>query len=329
MNQKFKKSMLGTAAAMLFTAGLASADEVRVGMPEVMFLNLTQFVAQEKGFYETEGLEVSLEHIADSSIPVRAMIAGQLDIVQTGMPETLAAIDKGAELVTLGGVHTGLHYSFYLAPDAGIETLQDLQGKKLGISGPGTLPHVVLIAMMQEAGMTEAQIDDVTWVSMQGSSSRRNGIITGIIDATVAGFNPRAISDPNIEVKFDVPGTLPNYVMTPWDASVKFVEENPDVVKRFIRAELLATRWVFENRDEALEVARNYFDYSDEELIQFYDFYRNGIWNPNGMVTPEKAQYMQELNLDGGMQDKVHPASQVLDTSIVEAVLAEIGEYQN
>lgn len=330
MRNYLKKTVLaGTAAAATMFSGMVAADTVRVGMPEVMFLNLTQFVAQEKGFYEDEGIEVSLEHIADSSIPVRAMIAGQLDIVQTGMPETLSAIDKGADLVTLGGVHTGLHYSFFVNPDAGIESMEDLQGKKLGISGPGTLPHVVMVAMMQEAGMTEEQIEDVTWVSLAGSSSRRNGIVTGVIDATVAGFNPRAIADPNIDVRFDVPGTLPNYVMTPWDARADFVKENPDLVKRFIRAELLATRWVFENRDEALDVARNYFDYDDDELIAFYDFYKDGIWNPNGWVTPEQAQYMQELNLDGGMQDAIHPAGRVLDTSILEEVLAEIGEYDH
>ncbi|MCP1676400.1 NitT/TauT family transport system substrate-binding protein [Natronocella acetinitrilica] len=331
MRQYFKNAVIaGTAAAVTLFSGVSAAnDTIRVGMPEVMFLNLTQFVAQEKGFYENEGLTVDLQHIADSSIPVRAMIAGRLDIVQTGMPETLSAIDKGAELITIGGVHTGLHYSFFVNPDADIESIEDLQGKRLGISGPGTLPHVVMVAMMQAAGMTAEQIDDVTWVSLSGSSSRRNGIATGVIDATVAGFNPRAIADPNIDVKFDVPGTLPNYVMTPWDVRVSFLEENPDVVKRFIRAELLATRWVFENRDEALEVARNYFDYDDDELIAFYDFYKNGIWNPNGRVTPEQAQYMQELNLDGGMQDAVHPAERVLDTSILEEVLAEIGEYEH
>ena len=331
MNHYFRKSLIGGAAlaAALFSGMSAATDTIRVGMPEVMFLNLTQFVAQEKGFYEAEGLTVNLEHIADSSIPVRAMISGNLDLVQTGMPETLSAIDKGADLITIGGVHTGLHYSFFVNPYSGIETIGDLQGKRLGISGPGTLPHVVLVAMMQAHGMTPEQISDVTWVSLSGSSSRRNAISTGVIDATVAGFNPRAMAEPTIDVKFDVPGTLPNYVMTPWDVRVDFLEENPDVVKRFIRAELLATRWVFENRDEALDVARNYFDYSDDELVAFYDFYKNGIWNPDGRVSAEQAQYMQELNLDGGMQDAVHPVEQVLDTSILEEVLAEIGEYTN
>lgn len=319
---------VGLATSLMSASAAAlSNDKIRVGMPEEMFLNLVEFVAQEKGFYEEQNLEVELVHIADSSIPVRALFAGELDVSQAGMPETLSAIDKGAGLVTIGGVHTGLHYTFYVNPDANIETLEDLQGKKLGISGPGTLPHVVMVAMMKEAGMTPEQIEDVTWVSLQGSSSRRNGIVTGIIDATVAGFNPRAVEDPSIGTAFNVPETLPNYVMTPWDTSTRYLEENRDVLKRFITAELLATRWVLDNRDEALEVAKTRFDYNEDELVAFYDFYAERIWNPNGTVTPEQADYMQQLNLEAGLQDNIHPTEKVLDTSLVEEVLAEIGEY--
>lgn len=316
------------AFGMLSLSAVGAASEtLRVGMPEKMFLNLPDLVAEQKGFYEEEGIEVELVHIADSSIPVRALIARDLDLVQTGMPETLTAIDAGADLVTFGGVHTGLHYSFFINPNSGIEEFEDIKGKRLGTSGPGTLPHVVLVAMMQEAGFTEEEINSVTWVNLAGSSARRNAIITGIIDATVAGFNPRALADPSIDVAFDVPGTLPHYVMTPWDTRREVLESRPDDLKRFIRASLLATRWVLDNREEALEIAAAHFPYEDEELAAFYDFYSEGIWNPNGIVTPEQAEYMQQLNVDGGLQGEVHPSEQVLDTTLLEEVLEEIGTY--
>lgn len=316
------------ATSMLLLPGIALAqDQFRVGMPEKMFLNLPDFVAIERGFYEDQDLAVEHVHIADSSIPVRALIAGELDLVQTGMPETLVATSAGADLVTIGGVHTGLHYAFYINPNAGIMEFDDIKGKRLGSSGPGTLPHVVLVAMMQNAGFTQEDIKGVTWVNLAGSSARRNAIVTGIIDATVAGFNPRAIAEEGIDVAFDVPGTLPDYIMTPWDTRRKVLEERPEVLKRYMKATLLATRWVLENREEALAVAAVQFPYSEDELNAFYDFYAEGIWNPNGMVTPEQADYMQQLNVEGGLQLVTKPLDVILDTSLLEEVLSEIGEY--
>lgn len=316
------------ATSILLLPGIALAqDELRVGMPEQMFLNLPDFVASERGFYEDQDLAVEHVHIADSSIPVRALIAGELDLVQTGMPETLVATSAGADLVTIGGVHTGLHYAFYINPEAGITEFDDIKGKRLGSSGPGTLPHVVLVAMMQKAGFTEEEINGVTWVNLAGSSARRNAIVTGIIDATVAGFNPRAIAEEGIDVAFDVPGTLPDYIMTPWDTRREVLEERPEVLKRYMKATLLATRWVLENREEALAVAAERFPYGEDELNAFYDFYAKGIWNPNGMVTPDQADYMQQLNVEGGLQKDTKPLDVILDTSLLEEVLSEIGEY--
>jgi NitT/TauT family transport system substrate-binding protein len=37
---------------------------------------------------------------------------------------------------------------------------------------------------------------------------------------------------------------------------------------------------------------------------------------------------MQELNVEGGLQRKVHPTEKVLDTSVLQEVLQELGEYK-
>jgi NitT/TauT family transport system substrate-binding protein len=329
VSRSLKAAVLaGVLAAGLGTSAQA-ADTLKIGMPAKMFLNLVEFVAQEKGIYAKHGLEVELVHIADSSIPVRSLIAGDLDISQAGMSETLAAVDKGAELRTIGGVHTGLHYAFYVNPKSGIKDVTDLAGKKVGISSPGSLPHVVVTALMRQAGMTSEQVKSVQWVSLKGSSARINGILSGAIDATVSNYDPKAAHDPNAKILFVVSKKLPQYVMTPWDVRVETLKDKRDAIKRFVRAELEAVRWISENEKDALDVAKKHFPYNDEELAEFYEFYRNGgVWNPNGLVSAEQAKYMQELNVEGGLQRSVQPVEKVLDTSIVQEVLGEVGKFQ-
>jgi NitT/TauT family transport system substrate-binding protein len=298
-------------------------------MPSKLFLNLIEYVAKEKGFYSRNNLDVDFVQIADSSVPVRSLIAGELDVSETGMSETLAAVDKGADLRTIGGVHTGLHYAFWINKKSGIKDVKDLPGKKIGISSPGSLPHVVITALMRQAGMGEDEIKKAQWVSLKGTAARINGVLAGTIDATVAGYDPKAAHSGDAEILFIVSKKLPEYVMTPWDTRGEVIKNKQDLLKRFIKAELEATRWVLDNQQEALDIAKKHFDYNEQQLAEFYDFYKNGgVWNPNGLVTPEQARYMQELNAEGGLQKQVHPTEKVLDTSLVKEVLAEIGEYK-
>lgn len=328
-SRSLKAALLAGTFTTVLSASALAADTLKIGMPAKMFLNLVEFVAQEKGIYEKHGLDVELVHIADSSIPVRSLIAGDLDLSQAGMSETLAAVDKGAGLKTIGGVHTGLHYAFYVNAKSDIEDVTDLAGKKVGISSPGSLPHVVVTALMRQAGMTDEQIKQVRWVSLKGSSARINGILSNAIDATVSNYDPKAAHDENAKILFVVSKKLPDYVMTPWDVSDKTLETKRDALKRFVRAELESVRWIWENEKDALDIAKKHFPYNDEELAEFYEFYRNGgVWNPNGMISAEQATYMQELNVEGGLQRQVLPAGDVLDTSIVQEVLDEIGTYQ-
>lgn len=329
----FSRSLAAALLASALTLGsnvaAQTVDELEIALPAKMFLNLPEYVAQERGIYDKHNLDVEFTHIADSSIPIRSLIAGEVDLIATGMSETLAAVDKGADVRTIGGIGTGLHYGFWVNTDSGIQDIADLPGKKVGISSPGSLPHVVITALMRQAGMTEDQIDQVQWVPLKGSSARIGGVVAGTIDATVASYDPKAVKNDSADILFTVSKKLPEYVMTPFDVRTETLEEKRDAIKRFLKAELEATRWIFENEEEALDIAREHFDYSDEELAEFYDFYtEGGVWNPNGRVTPEQAKYMQELNVEGGLQRQVLPTEQVLDTSILEEVLSEVGEYQ-
>ncbi|MEF2550911.1 ABC transporter substrate-binding protein [Aurantimonas sp. A2-1-M11] len=329
MNSILKTSLLALALATAPITAAMSADAVKVALPSKMFLNVVEFVAQEKGFYEAEDLEVEFTHIADSSIPVRTLIAGDMDIIQAGMAETLVATGRGAELKTVGGVHNGLHYAFWTRPGSGIETIADLPGKNVAISSPGSLPHVVTLALLQKEGVPQSKIDKINWVSIQGSSARINGIIVGAVDATVASYSPEVERSGDANLLKIVGPELPDYIMIPFDTTDRMIEERRDVLKRFIKAQLLATRFVLENKDETLAVAKGHFDYTDEDLDAFYKFYVDGrIWNPNGNISADAATYMQQLNVDTGLQDEVLPVEEVLDTSIVDEVIAEIGTYE-
>jgi ABC-type nitrate/sulfonate/bicarbonate transport system substrate-binding protein len=331
MSHSLKTTFVGAAltASSLFGTQALAADELRVALPAKMFLNLVEFVAEDRGFYEDQGLEVEMLHIADSSVPVRSLISGDVGLSQAGMSETLIAAGKGADVKTIGGVHAGLHYAFWTRAGAGIDSIADLPGKNVAISSPGSLPHVVTLALLRKANVPQEEIDTINWVAVKGSSARRNAILTGTVDATVASYSPEAERSDDMNLLSIVGKELPNYIMLSMDTTGTDIADRRDTLKKFITAELLATRFILDNKEEALETAKDHFDYSEEDLGDFYQFYVDGeIWNPNGLIDEEAVKYMQQLNVDAGMQDEVLPVEQVLDQSIVREVLEEIGHYE-
>ena len=324
-------SLASFLSGLLLTCSTSAfaVDKLRLALPAKMFVSLPEYVAKERGIYEKYGLDVEFVHIADSSIPVRSLIAGDTDVISVGMSETLSAISKGAELRTIGGIANGLHYGFWVNTKSGITSVSDLPGKKVGISSPGSLPHVVITALMRQAGMKKEQIDQVQWVSLKGSSARINSIVAGSIDATVSAYDPKAVKTQDAKILFTVSNKLPNYVMLSFDVRGDTILTKRQILKSFLKAELEATRWIFNNQKEALLIGKKQFDYSDTELDDFYDFYtKGGVWKTEGRITPEEATYMQQLNIEGRMQSKIIPADKVLDMSLLDEVLAEMGPFK-
>lgn len=318
----------GVALAGLSAAPATAQDSLDLALPSKMFLNLVELVAQDEGFYEDENLDVSISHIADSSVPVRSLISGDSDIIEAGMAETLIARGRGAEVKTIGSIHTGLHYALWTREGSGIEGIEDFRGKNIAVSSLGSLPHVVILALLERGGVEQSEIDTINWVSVRGSSARRNAILAGTVDATVASYSPQAERAEGINLLAVVGPELPDYVMIPWDTTISHIENERDLLYRFIKAEILALRHILDNKEQVLDVAANHFDYTKEDLDAFYEFYANNIWDPNGLINEDAAMYMQELNVSSGMQDEVLPVEQVLDQSITREVLDEIGRYE-
>jgi NitT/TauT family transport system substrate-binding protein len=300
--------------------------KLKIALPAIMFLNLPEYVAQKKGYFAEENLEVEFLNIADSSVPIKSLIAGEVDLIYTGTSETLTAAAKGANVKVLGGVNLGLHYGFYANAKSGIEKVEDIVGKKVAISSPSSLPHVSILALLNKAGVPKKEIDKITWVSIAGSSGRVQGVIAGKVDATVSSFSPEAIADPNVKMLFVVPEKLPEFIMTSLDTSDKALKEKREAIKGFIRADLKALRFVMENKKEALEIAKEMVKSDDASLQAYYDFYTTkNIWRVNGEIKPEDIDFMQKLNNENGLQEKILPVDKVFDGSLVQEVLKEIG----
>lgn len=158
-------------AVLSFTQAQA-ADVLRIG--EGPFITGGGFlVANEKGYFKKLGLQIETRMFMDGQQAVPALIAGELDITfMTANASLFNSIARGASIVVFldrGNNKSGRGYTVInvskAMSDAGVKTAADfgkLKGKKIGVSGTGSINQYVFSLALQKAGLDPRK--DVQWV---------------------------------------------------------------------------------------------------------------------------------------------------------------------
>jgi NitT/TauT family transport system substrate-binding protein len=95
------------------------------------------YIAQERKFYQEEGLEVEIQTAGGSGATMQQIIAGKVDAGLPSMPATLNALGQGNDIKSIYTWTYGTIFYISTLEDSGIKSLEDLRGKNVGISEPG------------------------------------------------------------------------------------------------------------------------------------------------------------------------------------------------
>ena len=161
-------------AILAASCGMAnSADVLRIG--EGPFITGGGFlVASEKGYFKRMNLDVQPRMFIDGQQAVPALIAGELDMTfMTANASLFNSIARGAPLVVVldrgnnkeGRGYTVINVSKQMA-DNGVKSIADfgkLKGKKIGVSGTGSINQYMFSLALQKAGLDPRK--DVEWVT--------------------------------------------------------------------------------------------------------------------------------------------------------------------
>ncbi|WP_321345009.1 ABC transporter substrate-binding protein [Breoghania sp.] len=131
-----KKVMLGAfaLAAGLGMSAAQAADEVTL---QLKWVTQGQFagyyVAKDKGFYEEEGLDVTIKPGGPDIAPPQVIAGGGADVIVDWMPSALASREKGVPLVNIAQPFKSSGMMLTCLKESGIETPEDFKGKTLGV----------------------------------------------------------------------------------------------------------------------------------------------------------------------------------------------------
>ncbi len=251
--------LTGLAATLLPATAALAADDVTLQLKWVTQAQFAgYYVALDKGFYEAEGLNVTIKPGGPDIAPPQVMAGGGADVMVDWMPSALAAREKGLALVNIAQPFKSSGMMLTCRTDSGVKAPADFKGKVLGVwFGGNEYPFLTWMATL---GLPTTGGADGVEVLKQGFNvdpllQKQAACISTMTyneywQLIEAGMKPEEL----VTFKYEDEGvaTLEDglYVLEDKLTDAAFV----DRMARFVKASMQGWKYAEENPDEAAEI---------------------------------------------------------------------------
>ena len=308
------------ALIQFFTLGGADAQElkkIRIDYPSLSFRQSNVWVAKEMGLFKRYGLEVEPIFLRGGQIATQALAGGDPPIVNIGT--VVQANLTGFNLVLVAAVETMYDQIVFARP--GIAKLEQLKGKRFGISGFGAATHYATLILMKHLNFDPK---DLALLPAGPDAERIAAMAAGKIDATLftssaaaparkAGFvELLQIADLGVEVQGNGFATSRAYVQT-----------NRDVVKSALKGFVEAIYFIYANKKETQRVFAKYMRTNDPDVLEdSYNGYVKSI-PKKPYPTLKGIQFMLDMLAEKMPQAKNAKPEQFVDLSFLQELEQE------
>ena len=300
-------------------AGLVRAEKIIFAYPSPSTSFLPLVVAQKKGFFDPENLQPELVQIRPA-VAIPGLTLGSVDYT-TVLGSTIAARMRGVPLV-ITGVFADKPMDF-LVGAKGIASPKDLKGKIIGISALGTATHFLTVRVLKAVGLDPEK--DVTLRAVGDEGLRLQALSTGLVQASLLG-SQGVIEGEKAGLKVivaaaDVIESLPFAGVTTTLAKLK---ENPQQIKRVLRAGLRGLRYVQDNKAGTVDVIQSWYRVEREIAASTYDLARKSF-SANGEVNEKGILLSMEFARTSGKFEKEISPLEIIDFNLLREVKKELG----
>ena len=209
-------------------------------------------VAIEKGFFKKAGIDITgVISGAGGGASVRATIASDLGYGETSPAPIITAIQQGQDIRIVNIGSRSLDLSLIVMPNSSIKTIEDLKGKKFGISNPRSLGEMMAVMVLEKAKLKSEDMPRVALGSLGGALT---ALETGAVDATAI---PSILLRTRGASKYRTvigPKDLPRLPPAVGIASTTLMKKRPDQLRALLAGRAEAVRFMYANPDETIRI---------------------------------------------------------------------------
>ncbi len=262
---KTARYILGVLAiGLLLPLSSARSQEIKkiqIGYPAIASNQIHIWVAKDAGLFKRYGLDAELIFFRGGQLATQALVAGDPPIVNIGT--VVQAGLQGHDLVLIASSENAYAYSVVARPSLG--KVEQLKGKKLGVSGFGSASHNAALILLRRLNLEPNK--DVAILVAGATIERLAALDAGRIDATLLTPSeiPRAKKQGLVEV-FDMMDLGLEIQGNGFATTRSFIKKDRDAVKSALKGYIEAINYIQTKRDESKKIIAKYMRTNDPEI---------------------------------------------------------------
>ncbi len=244
-------------------------------------------IAFENGYFENEGLDLAIQEHTSGKSAFNAVVEGDADLATAADTPIMHAIMRGEKIYILATIASTEHDKMIVArKDKGISIPNDLKGKRIGVS-VGTNAEFFMDSFLITHGISR---DEVEVINVK-SNAMVDTLTSGEVDA-VSTWNPhisilqKRLGDNGVTFSGEGIYRETFNIATKQD----FANENPETIKKVLRALIKADEFIEENPDEALETVADKIGMNKATLNEIWELFDFKVTLDQSLLLTLEAQ---------------------------------------
>ena len=251
-------------SAFIYAQAAQAQDlkKIKIGYPAISYNQIHIWVAKDAGLFRKHGLDAEIIFFRGGQMATQALVAGDPPIVNIGT--VVQAGLQGHDLVLIGSSENAYNYSVVARP--GTARIEQLKGKRLGVSGFGSASHNASLILLKKFNLEPNK--DVALVVAGPTSDRLSAVDAGRIDATLLTPSelPRSRKQGLVEV-YDLADLGIEVQGNGFATSRSFIKNQRDTVLSALKGYVEAIHYIHRNRDETRKIVAKYLRLTDPEVL--------------------------------------------------------------
>jgi NitT/TauT family transport system substrate-binding protein len=313
--------ILATLILFLQVAGAYGQIKIVQAIPTKSFGFLPFFVAQEKGFFRAEGLEMSAPVMATGP-SIAGLLSGEVHLAPADT--AMRAAMTGTPVKAVIFYFDRPTMVFVARPE--IRSVKDLQGKNIAILSYGSAVDFATRQILKANGLADK---DYTLVPMGPEPQRILGMVKGLVHATLLNPDGAAIAEGQVEGLRQIAsfGDLQKTPFSGFAAGDRFLVGNPDAMKKYLRATLRAIVLTRDQPQAAAQVAEKALALEGKAALSAARAIAGAISvkDPGGFTDAGMRAWIADNAKNAGRKDDEVKVTDIADVRLLREAQQELG----
>jgi NitT/TauT family transport system substrate-binding protein len=249
-------------------------------------------------FASRHGLNLEIVPLKNGATAHKALLAGELDSIESSPGATILAGAHGADIKILGCDWPGVPHG--LMVKSTISKVEDLKGKTIAVAAPGSLPNLLINAILEQHKIAASE---VRFANLGGDLDRFKAVLAGVADAGIVASEFMAIAPKDVKMLVAGREALPNYVRLCLTMTGKTITGRRTDAINFLAAEIDALKYAVGHRDETIKLTQDTIHAKPDDprpAYAFDDTVKQHAIDPSVVLPLDKLNWMQNELVKAG-----------------------------